>query len=631
MQVSNSTASSFMNWLKSCWRNNLRELISLGVVLTVYIISLTLSPNNVFWSPDEGVRFLMANSLTSGPEQGNNKGYAGIIRDPEFRFYPGYYKYSGFMYPIPQDDGTYKYPWAVGFPLVSGLFYRTFGIAGIYLIPLLSAWLIALIMWRFSINLIPSMAFWVILLVGLGTPIFFYNQVFWDHTLATLLGVVALFTLASNSKLSISSIILIVLPLIIAISLRIEMLAFAIAMGLAWLVSRRRVSTGVDFPRFASKRKPHPIFALSKFNNPKIFLRNISLSLLLIIFLGLILYFFLPVRYTGEFSRISKDFLTQKDFLVSSGDFLIRNIKAFPELLINSAASEGLQLLPGLAWIGIAALLMSIPIALVRSRNIDSYLLISSMMVMLGIILIAIFSTQKYRSLHGLFICAPYALISAYGLKKAWQRRKYQELIVYMSAVLYLIIGTAVILVFRAGKEVRSWPGLEWGQRYLLTLYPLLAILSLLALRDYWESQSPKVLKISVIGLTVILMTMSFSIQLRGIWMLRESKLTITSWLNNLEIHTSDPVITDEWWLPASLATFFTTHEMYSFYDADDLSHWMSQIGSNDVDSFTYVSSSPINLTSISNLNLPVQQISNQDIGGLSFTRYSINQGTPKE
>jgi hypothetical protein len=184
--------------------------------------------------------------------------------------------------------------------------------------------------------------------------------------------------------------------------------------------------------------------------------------------------------------------------------------------------------------------------------------------------------------------------------------------------------------VFRAGKEVKSWPGLEWGQRYLLTLYPLLAILSLLALRDYWKSQSPKFLKITVIGLTIILMSMSFSIQLRGVWMLRESRRTIINWMNNLEIHTSDPVITDEWWLPASFATFFISHEMYSFYDSDDFSLWLSQIGSNEVDNFTYVSSAPINLSSINNLKLPIQLISNQVIGGLSFTRYSINQENTK-
>ena len=629
MQVSNSTAFSFMNWLKSCWRNNFRELISLGVVLTVYIISLTLSPNNVFWSPDEGVRFLMANSLTSGPEQGNNKGYAGIIRDPDFRFYPGYYKYSWFMYPIPQDDGTIKYPWAVGFPRVAGLFYRAYGITGIYVIPLLSAWLITLIIWRFSINLIPSLAFWAILLVGLGTPIFFYSQVFWDHSLATLLGMVALFTLATKPQLSINSIFLIVLPLVIAITLRVEMIAFALAIGLAWLVSLRRVPKGLKFPKLTNKKMPQLNPALSKVENPKRFIRNSLISIMFLLFLALILYFLLPVRYAGEFSRLGKDFLTQKDFLASAGGFLARNIKALPHLLINSSASEGLQLSAGLEWIGIVALLICIPISIIRARDIDSYLLISSLTVMFGLILIAIFSTQTYRSLHGFFICAPYALISAHGLKKAWQRRRYQELVVYISAVLYFLIGTAAVLVFRAGKEVKSWPGLEWGQRYLLTLYPLLAILSLLALRDYWKSQSSKILKVAVIGLTIILMTMSFSIQIRGIWMLRESKLTIRSWLNNLEIHTSDPVITDEWWLPASLATFFTTHEMYSFYDADDFSHWLSQIGSNDVDSFTYVSSSPINLTSISNLNLPIQRISKQYIGGLSFIRYSINQEDP--
>jgi hypothetical protein len=620
-----------LSWLKSCWRKNFPELVSLGVVLIVYIGCLSISPHKVFWSPDEGARFLMANSLTSGLDKTSNKGYAGINSDPEFRFYPGHYKYSGFLYPIPQDDGTFKYPWTIGFPFVSGLVYQIFGIHGIYLIPLLSGWLIALIIWQFSNILSPSLSLWAILLAGLGTPIFFYSQVFWDHTLASLMGLVALYSLTVKPKLSFSSTTLVVLPLAIAISLRIEMFAFALAMGFAWVVSKRRVSTRVDFPSHNSMELPTRRITLPQINNPRKVIQYLLISIVLIILLGLLLYFSLPIRYVGEFSRLSKEFLTHEKFFLSSRDFLIRNINALPDLLINTAASEGLQLSPQLAWIGIVAVLLSLPTVRVRSMNIISLLLIFTSIVMLTIISIATFSTQTYRSLHGFFICAPYALICAYGLNKAWQRRRYQELVVYLSSVFYLLIGIAIILVFRAGKEVKTWPGLEWGQRYLLTLYPLLALLSLIALRDFWKLRSPKFLRMIVIGLTIILMVMSFFIQVRGVWMLRESRQTITSWINNLEFHQSDPVITDEWWLPASIATFFTTHEMYSFVESDDFSLWLTQIGSDGVDNFTYISSSPIDLSSISNLQNPIQPTSTEDIGGLSFTRYSIIQDNPKE
>jgi hypothetical protein len=143
-------------------------LISLGTVLFVYILSLALSPKDVFWSPDEGVRFMMANILSSGSERENGSGYPGISKDPDFRFHPGYYKYKGFMYPIPNNDGTHKFPWAIGFPLLSGQLFRYFGINGLFVIPLLSGWLITVFAWRIVKRHDSSLAIWTILLVGLG-------------------------------------------------------------------------------------------------------------------------------------------------------------------------------------------------------------------------------------------------------------------------------------------------------------------------------------------------------------------------------------------------------------------------------------------------------------------------------
>ena len=137
---------------------------------------------------------------------GNNKrdGYIGIDKDRYFRFHPGYYKY-GFMYPTPVIDGTIKSPWNTLFPFMSGLAYRMLGIGGIYLIPLVSSWLIAIVVWKIAITLNTPYPFLAVVLVGLGTPIFFYSQVFWEHSIATLLGLLALCSLVSSPELSFKS------------------------------------------------------------------------------------------------------------------------------------------------------------------------------------------------------------------------------------------------------------------------------------------------------------------------------------------------------------------------------------------------------------------------------------------
>lgn len=596
-----------MKQLVFMWRSNYRELIALGAVLFIYILGLALSPKNVFWSPDEGSRFIMANILSSGSEQEDRSVYPGISNDPDFRFHPGYYKYKGFMYPIPNNDGTYKFPWGIAFPYLSGQLFRYLGIYGLFMIPLISGWLITLLAWKIVKKQDPSLAIWTILLVGLGTPIYFYTQVYWDHTLATLLGIFSLYILATNPNSSFKTKSLVILPLILAISLRVEMLAFALALGFAWLITQRRISTTKRFSF-----------------DPKGKLRNIII-LLVILLLIIFIFLALPARYSGEFIRLGKDFLSDENLYVSAVGFLERNINELPHVLINYTASEGLWLPEGLGWLGIFALVICIFAVLVRSRRVEFALIIPSLLLMCGLTLYAVLTTQHYRSLHGFIICIPYSLIAIFGLNEAWKRREYSELLVYLSALLYFFLGVTSILVFRAGKATRSWPGLEWGQRYLLTLYPILALLSLLAIKRYWDSQRPQIFKLVVIALTVFMMAISFSIQLRGVWMLRQSRQTIAVWSNYLQMQSKDPVVTDAWWLPASLAPFFTTHEMYLVLNADDFSEWLLEVGADNVTEFTYVSSSPLDLSSLSTPSIQVQRNEKRNIADLRFIHYSIH------
>ena len=91
-----------------------------------------------------------------------------------------------------------------------------------------------------------------------------------------------------------------------------------------------------------------------------------------------------------------------------------------------------------------------------------------------------------------------------------------------------------------------------------------------------------------------------------------------------MNYQAAEPVVTDEWWLAGSLASYFTTHEMYTAHTDEDFSDWLSIMRSNNVTGFTYISASPVDLSSVRNFNHEYHLQDNKSINGLSFVRYSL-------
>jgi hypothetical protein len=209
-----------------------------------------------------------------------------------------------------------------------------------------------------------------------------------------------------------------------------------------------------------------------------------------------------------------------------------------------------------------------------------------------------------------------------FGFLKAWQRKNYHQLLIFLTTILYLLIGAASILILRASKEASSWPGLEWGQRYLLTLYPLMVIASFLSLKEIWRVDKQKTMKLVIIGMTILLMVLSVSIQFRGIWMLLKSKEQISNWSLYLNHQAPNPLITNEWWLPGSLAYDFMTHEMYLAHSDEDFSQLISMMRSTNVNGFTFISSFPDDLLENEYLSFGYRLEKVQDVNGLNFAHF---------
>lgn len=607
--------------------SRIKIIIAFTIVLCTYLATLVMLPKDIFWSPDEGARFIIAQILNPNSDKPNHLGYPGAKMDPVYKFHPSIYQKG--MYPTPKADGTIKYAWSIWFPMITGWLYTKRGFSGLYLIPLVSGLLIVIMTWHLSNFLNNPYPFWTVILVGLGTPIYFYSVVYWDHTLASLLGILALFGLVRYRRPVIQWLWLVLLPLIIAVILRVEMLSFTLSLALTFgIANSLKVSTS-QLPR----EKIH--IGKTQINLNHTFSQNFRIfrtPLLVAMAIGFFLVFFkfllpnLPERHYLDIRQFFGALTNSTNPWKVGSSLILRMSKHLPHLLINYSAAEGLHYPEYVNLVGCIALILCLVGAFIRSTFLKYALPIPGFVILVSLGLYTIFSSQPYRSLHGLFISAPFGAVFVYPLVEGWRKRNYSDVMVSLCASMYFVIGSGVILGIRSSRVETRWPGLEWGSRYLLTIYPIFVLLSLKFLNNMRKAHPLGLIKYLITGLIGLMMLSGILLQVRGIWMLKQSKQRISSWQGYLQNQLPDAVVSDIWWIPASLAKYFTEHEMYAIRDSQDMSNWLSLAIEYGIDRFTYVSFLPKNLENYSLANVKILRKNSKDIHGIIFVNYTIER-----
>jgi hypothetical protein len=265
---------------------------------------------------------------------------------------------------------------------------------------------------------------------------------------------------------------------------------------------------------------------------------------------------FMPTRYITEIT--TKYAGLSRQFHLDNIPRLIGNYLNFvPRLLINFPDNESPNLPMPYVWVGILALLMCTIAAFIRDIRFEIALLIPGLLVLVALSLRVVLELSPYRALHGILLSTPAIVMAVYVWPHAWRNRHPQLLLMLFSALFFSLLGIGKIFLLRGGVQNSFSPGLEWGARYLLVLYPNLMILSFIALKIYWQSSRPLLIRQFVIGILVFMLLWGFQFQIRGMCMLYSTKRTLVEWNTHLLSRSSQSVATDVWWLPASLATFF--------------------------------------------------------------------------
>lgn len=574
-------------------------------VLLAYVFVLSSMPKHVFWSPDEGGKFLELHSMQWHGGLTYIVPYAGQRIDPTFRFYPHVStpNTDTFPYPVSGPQGTVRFHWPIWFPLLSGCMLRAFGLTGIYIIPLLSGWLIALISGRIAHALNPRLASLTIMLVGFATPVAFYSQCFWEHTLAAALGLLAVAILVMARRGSIGSLIAMTPPLFAAMMLRIEMLAFAAAALLAWALSVAviRLEQGKTPPRLAAPSGK----------------RWLSLLLLCCVAVAI-----LAVVVATMPARQQHFIATLPARVAGSLHKLPHMPRSIVSVFINTGRDEGPAASP--AWVILACIAVGVCFVapFVTPPRAEAAVIVPALAVTLAFGASAVFLYHPYRALHGIFPVAPFMVIWLYALPDGWRQRDPTLLMLAGFAVLYLIIGCAAIFIFYVDAEGGLLTGLEWGQRYLLTLYPILTILSVVALDGYWQSTRSARLKTAVTILVSALMLIGIQQEIRGLSMLRSNRQVFAAW--DRALRTEGPIVTDLWWLPTALAPLFLAHEMSYVASRTDLTDWVRLAAAQEIPGFTFVSLAPVQNGPLGRAGVPLMPRDSRSVFGLYLTRFDL-------
>lgn len=495
-------------------------------LLVVYVGVASLRPAGTFWSLDEGGKFLyLQNTIRTGDPRAP-LAYPGQTIDRDLKFVP--------LYWYVQDGGRIYPWWPVGFPLLSLPLYRWFGWIGLYVLPILAGLLCAAFagllarQWEADVRWgAPVTA----AIVGLATPVAFYSTMFWEHTPAAacaMAAVVAAFWSWRRDK--IAGIVLAGALLSVGTFLRSETACVAAGLGLALLIRRWRWSLVLGGSFLVSCL-------------PWLLLNHSLMGS----FLG---------RQWGPGANSVNVPLFMG--LRQAGAWFI------PYVLFNSPKIGAYVVQPKILIIAVSLTAVALLAPLFKATRTLALVASLGVAAICGSILI---SREGYRSVHGFVLVAPQVVLAAWLYATVEGRRKFFSLCLVL-----------IVLVYAGALTSRGWDaagGQQWGPRYLLPLYPLLAaatvigMTSLLPTLGRWQRSGFLV----TLGLCVAI---GFGFAVRGWQASYQTTHHYQQTAVALRPLTTVPVVTNCTWLPMILPEFYWTGAVFDVQNDDELQSWQA-------------------------------------------------------
>jgi len=530
-------------------------------VSALYLAIVTVLPPSLFWSPDEGAKYLQLTRYRGqSPRVRQQVQYGARALDPRYTFYPqplppGHrFELVARLYPQPSDDGTVRTNWPPLFGLLTMPLFSAFGFYGLYLLPLMAGIGTAVLAGSLARRVAPDAGVAVIVAVGLCTPVLFYSCLFWEHTLAVCLAMAALVLCTDTPKLSAAAVAG-ALCLAFAITLRLELIVFAGALAVAVIAAALR--DRLEAAGVVSAR----VFRIGT---------SVMIATVAALTLGAGAFM---VRQTDTSALIGdkEGSLAQLVVGLLSSPRLWRELPVrLRQALVDLPAENGPTLEPWIAWLGLLGVVVALASIALREPARGWTLAAGGCAVTL-VSLWTVVSPDRFRSIHALVLPAPYAVFAVLLLfrpRRAGDRTG------------SILIGTTVIVL--ASSVVLSLPllvgGLEWGNRYQLVAYVLAATGCAVGMISYAKSGEPARPRSAVAVAAGIALAVGGFYQLRGVRELAVTKADLNAYRNQIAT-VSQPVVTDLYWLPSALADTFRRMPMFTLRDPDQLASWIDMVG----------------------------------------------------
>lgn len=487
----------------------------------LYLASLVWLPGDGLWIIDNGNKLIQVEALLASGHRDYSIPWPGRAIDPHFELnpLPNFFSvvHQGRLYSI----------FSPAFPALVSPFYAWLGTPGLYVLPFVSgvALLAGLLALARAAGLREPAGAVSVLVAGLCTPVWFYSVVFWEHIVAASLAVWAVagwlsFLGTGSARALLAS----GAACAVAVWFRDQLLLLAALMGLmafACAPGARGRAALLFGSGLAAGLAPLGVFQWLVLGDP----------------IGFHLTHGFQVGGGGSLgARIAAHLADRPGvlhhlFLAWAGDVPISALLSVPLLallLLRPALPRRAfeAALVGCALWGLAGALVTALGSACAASPIDWWL----------------------RS-NGFFSAAPLLALGLFRCRDLEQppglRRLGQLAAAY--SVLYVLLS-----------PLRNVTGIHWGSRYLLELYPLLAVLCAANLLV-----AGRLLSRARLAPLALLLAASFALQLQALDILERKKSFGRRLARAVRERPEQVIVTDVWWLPQTLATEFFRRRIF--------------------------------------------------------------------
>jgi hypothetical protein len=552
-----------MSKLRSAFAPNSRALFACAFLLvaSVYVILvLVLLPTHVFYSGDAGIKFVQVQSLVRSRWRVASIVYPGRTIDPDVRFFP----IPEFSF-VMEDEVYFHYP--LTFAALSSLFYAVLGQRGLHVLPLVSTLLTALLVYRWMRICAPRWAVVSVLLLGLATPMLFYSLVFWGHTVAVLLTTIAVYLLGQGGAKSPWWWKVVAGALLgLACWIRSECYLFALAVIGAWAAT---FVLGPGRP----KSTESPVRAGTAAQRP-----DWRPGLVAVVWLGLGLLFALLPLWLWQHALYGNFLGVHLGWHVDAGGRATASwreiVRSVPQVAYTTLV-QGYPGRPPTVFLAVAVDLGVVVLWVPRLRRQRRLVLLSGVLLLLASLPGLAFARDT--ELRGLLPVSPIVAFSLLPLGRHQGGARGTLTTFLLVLTLGYVVGVCV------AEQVD--PGLQWGPRMLLPLFPLLVVSALRSLDTLVRAPADKVILYVFAALAV----MSLVIQGASVWLLYRNKQESLDLLQFTEALPVAHIATDVPWYPAEVTALYYERQFFYVADQTGFEELVTRFCEEDVRQFAWV------------------------------------------